>query len=183
MQTESQLKCKCLLSSMKASWRKKGINAVTLGLNFCIFKYFINQMINWDNIRQIEIVILIIFKNKPSQNGNIKKLRQKKKTILQNMSWNFSSSFSEKHQDGHWARQNICHHVLRHFLQAEAPGGKDAGGVQGGAGVPATAALRHPREAGRGGSGRLRPTQRKITSGDKQAVTCAHALSSNQCRS
>lgn len=77
--------------------------------------------------------------------------------------------YSEKHQDGHRAGKDICHDVLGHFLQTETSGGQDPGGVQTGAGLSATAALRCQREAARGGSGQFRSTQRQITSGVKVA--------------
>ena len=75
--------------------------------------------------------------------------------------------FSEKHQDGRGARSNVCHDVLGHLLQTEAPGGKDPGGVQAGAGVPAAAAFCRQGHAGRGGGGGFRSTSREITSGAK----------------
>lgn len=74
-------------------------------------------------------------------------------------------AFSEKHQDSDWTWQDVCHDVLRHLLQTEAPGDQDAGGVQARAALPQTEALHSPREACWRGRGGLRSAPWETTSG------------------
>lgn len=78
--------------------------------------------------------------------------------------------FTEKHQDGDGAGPDVRHPLLRHLIQAEAAGDEDAGGVQGGAGVPEAPADGDQHAAHRSGEGGDRPPQSQTPQGGRRRL-------------